>query len=57
MDTDVSLTATASILFLVLASKYGIAAVKKLGTFSEDVSLVIRTAVFALLLVGALRFM
>lgn len=56
MDTDVSLTATASLLFLVLSSKYGCAAVKRLGTFSDEVSLVIRTAVFALLLMGALRF-
>jgi len=57
MLTDLSFTLVATLLFLLLASDYACMMVKKVVKLSDDVSVVARAVLFALLLMGSLRLL
>jgi hypothetical protein len=57
MNSDLSLTLVASLLFLILSSRYAYNMMKKIGKISDDVSTVGRTVIFALLFTLSLRIL
>jgi hypothetical protein len=57
MNSDLSLTLTACLIFLVLSSKVACNFFCKVAKLSDDMSAVARTVVFGLLLMGAMRIM
>ena len=57
MLTDLSFTLVATLLFLLLASDYACTMLKRVVKLSDDVSVVARAVLFALLLMGSLRLL
>ena len=55
MNSDLSLTLTACLLFLVLSSRYAFSFVRKFAGMTDDMSTVARTVIFGLLFSLALR--
>ena len=57
MNSDLSLTLTASLIFLVLSSRYAFNFVRKFAGMTDDMSSVARTVLFGLLFSLALRLL
>jgi len=57
MNSDLSLTLTACLLFLVLSSKMAYSVVRKFTGLTDEMSTVGRTVIFGLLLMMAMRAM
>ena len=57
MNSDLSLTLTACLLFLVLSSRYAFSFVRKFAGMTDDMSTVLRTVLFGLLFTMALRLL
>jgi hypothetical protein len=57
MPTDLSVTLVATLLFLLLSSKYAASMVKQAASLSDDMSVVLRAVLFALLIMGSLRLL
>jgi hypothetical protein len=57
MNSDLSLTLVASLLFLLLSSRYAYTLVKKFLGLTDDMSTIGRTVLFALLFTLALRIL
>jgi hypothetical protein len=55
MHSDLSITLTACLLFLVLSSRYALNFVRKYAAMTDDMSTVGRTVLFGLLFSLALR--
>ena len=57
MNSDLSLTLTACLLFLVLSSRYALNLVRKYAGMTDDMSTVGRTVLFGFLFSIALRML
>ena len=57
MNSDLSLTLTACLLFLILSSRYAFNVVRKFAGMTDDMSTVARTVIFGLLFSLALRIL
>lgn len=55
MNSDLSLTLTACLLFLILSSRYAFNFVRKVAGMTDDMSTVARTVLFGFLFSLALR--
>ena len=53
MESRLSLALTSALLFLILSSRYAIALVRRMLGLTEDMSLLARTAVFAMVIMWA----
>ena len=53
MDSSLSLALTSALLFLILSSRYAIGFIRRIFGLTEDMSLIARTAVFALVIMAA----
>jgi hypothetical protein len=57
MTSDLSLTLTASLLFLILSSRFAYNFVRKTTGLTDDMSTIGRTVLFGLLLMASMRFL
>ena len=57
MNQEITLTLLATVLFAILASKHAVAGIRKVKAVSEEVSMVIRTVLFALLFLLGFRML
>ena len=56
MNSDLSLALTASLLFLILSSRFSYGLFRTVTGLKDDMSTIGRTVLFGLLLMGVMRF-